>query len=42
MRIWHQSFSDLDRVPLYRTTLARHATAVMPPGEEIVLHGLHF
>jgi len=40
MRIWHQSFSDLDRVPLYRATLARHADAVMPPGHEVVLHGL--
>jgi allantoin racemase len=40
MRIWHQSFSDLDRVPLYRATLARHAAAVMPPGEEVGLHGL--
>ncbi|MGI4952074.1 MAG: aspartate/glutamate racemase family protein [Janthinobacterium lividum] len=40
MRIWHQSFSDLDRVPLYRATLARHAAAVMPPGDEVVLHGL--
>ena len=40
MRIWHQSFSDLDRVPLYRRTLARHADAVMPPGDCVVLHGL--
>ena len=40
MRIWHQSFSDLDRVPLYRATLARHAAAVMPPGDQVVLHGL--
>ena len=40
MRIWHQSFSDLDRVPLYRATLARHAAAVMPPGDSVVLHGL--
>jgi Asp/Glu/hydantoin racemase len=34
MRIWHQSFSDLDRVPVYRTTLARHAAQV------VELHGL--
>lgn len=40
MRIWHQSFSDLDRVPLYSATLERHAAAVMAPGEEVVLHGL--
>ena len=40
MRIWHQSFSDLDRAPLYRATLARHAAAVLPPGDAVVLHGL--
>jgi allantoin racemase len=40
MRIWHQSFSDLDRVPLYRTTLARHAAAVLPEGDTVTLHGL--
>ena len=40
MRIWHQSFSDLDRVPIYRATLARHAAQVMPPGNAVVLHGL--
>jgi allantoin racemase len=40
MRIWHQSFSDLDRAPLYRATLARHAAAVLPPGDKVVLHGL--
>ncbi len=40
MRIWHQSFSDLDRAPVYRATLARHAEAVMPAGDSVVLHGL--
>ncbi len=40
MRIWHQSFSDLDRAPVYRATLARHAGAVMPAGDSVVLHGL--
>jgi len=40
MRIWHQSFSDLDRAPVYRATLARHAETVMPAGDEVVLHGL--
>lgn len=40
MRIWHQSFSDLDRVPIYRATLARHAAQIMPPGDTVVLHGL--
>ena len=40
MRIWHQSFSDLDLVPVYRTTLQRHAAEVMPPGKSVTLHGL--
>jgi Asp/Glu/hydantoin racemase len=40
MRIWHQSFSDLDRVPVYRATLARHAAAVMSADDSVVLHGL--
>ena len=40
MRIWHQSFSDLDLAPVYRATLARHAAAVLPPGDSVVLHGL--
>ena len=40
MRIWHQSFSDLDLVPVYRATLQRHAAEVMPPGESVTLHGL--
>ena len=40
MKIWHQSFSDLDRAPVYRATLARHAAQVMPPGTTVALHGL--
>ena len=40
MRIWHQSFSDLDRAPVYRATLARHAQAVLPPEDTVTLHGL--
>lgn len=40
MRIWHQSFSDLDRVPIYRATLAQHAARVMPAGDTVTLHGL--
>ncbi|MBV1796497.1 aspartate/glutamate racemase family protein [Siccirubricoccus sp. G192] len=40
MRIWHQSFSDLDRVPLYRTTLQRHAADVLPSDTTVTLHGL--
>jgi allantoin racemase len=40
VRIWHQSFSDLDIVPVYRATLRRHADAVMPPGDGVEVHGL--
>jgi allantoin racemase len=40
MRIWHQSFSDLDKVPLYRATLQRHAAEVLDPGCSVTLHGL--
>jgi allantoin racemase len=40
LRIWHQSFTDLDVFPLYRRTLEEHAAKVTSPGVEIVVHGL--
>jgi allantoin racemase len=40
MRIWHQSFTDLDAFPLYRDTLAAHAASVMQQRAEVVVHGL--
>lgn len=40
MRIWHQSFSDLDRAPVYRQTLAAHARQVLEPGIDVRVHGL--
>ena len=40
MRIWHQSFSDLDRAPVYRETLAAHARKVLQPGVTVRVHGL--
>ena len=40
MRIWHQSFTDLDRVPIYRATLTAHAQRVADPGVAIRVHGL--
>ena len=40
MRIWHQSFTDLTRVPDYRDTLRRHAAAVLEPDVEVTVHGL--
>jgi allantoin racemase len=40
MRIWHQSFTDLDRVPLYRKTLIEHGRRSVDAGIEVVIHGL--
>ena len=40
MRIWHQSFTDLDKVPLYRRTLVDHAARVVDPGTAVAVHGL--
>ncbi|MYZ46248.1 aspartate/glutamate racemase family protein [Propylenella binzhouense] len=40
MRIWHQSFTDLDRVPLYRRTLEAHGAAVLDAGDTVAVHGL--
>ena len=40
MRIWHQSFTDLTVMPLYRKTLAAHAIAVMAGEATVVVHGL--
>jgi Asp/Glu/hydantoin racemase len=40
MRIWHQSFTDLDAFPLYRDTLAAHAVRVMGGRAEVTVHGL--
>ncbi|MEZ5817586.1 MAG: aspartate/glutamate racemase family protein [Hyphomicrobiaceae bacterium] len=40
MRIWHQSFTDLDKVPLYRRTLVDHAARVVDAGNSVTVHGL--
>lgn len=40
MRIWHQSFTDLDAFPLYRDTLATHAAKVMQGRAQVAVHGL--
>jgi allantoin racemase len=40
MRIWHQSFTDLEKFPRYRHTLAEHAAQVMRGRGEVVVHGL--
>lgn len=40
MRIWHQSFTDLTVMPLYRKTLEEHARAVMGNEAAVSVHGL--
>lgn len=40
MRIWHQSFTDLDKVPIYRRTLVEHASGVADTGATVTIHGL--
>ncbi|MGH8764384.1 MAG: aspartate/glutamate racemase family protein [Burkholderiales bacterium] len=40
MRIWHQSFTDLTVMPLYRKTIAEHAVAVMGGEATVRVHGL--
>jgi allantoin racemase len=40
MKIWHQSFTDLDTFPRYAETLQRHAQSVVPDGVTVDVHGL--
>lgn len=40
MRIWHQSFTDLTVMPLYRKTLDEHARSVMGEEAAVKVHGL--
>lgn len=40
MKIWHQSFTDLDVFPQYRQTLQAHADTVMAGQAQVVVHGL--
>jgi Asp/Glu/hydantoin racemase len=40
LKIWHQSFTDLDAFPLYRDTLRAHGRAVMGEEASVVVHGL--
>ena len=40
MRIWHRGFTDLTVMPLYRKTLAEHASAVMGNDAAVTVHGL--
>ncbi len=40
MKIWHQSFTDLNEFPLYRETLQSHTDVVASSGVSVVVHGL--
>lgn len=40
IRIWHQSYTDLTRLPGYARMLAEHAATVCEPETAVVLHGL--
>jgi len=41
IRIWHQSYTDLTKLPGYRFMLAEHARAICGPDTVVDLHGLH-
>ncbi len=40
MRIWHQSFTDLSRMPLYQRTLEAHAAKIVSAETTVAVHGL--
>ncbi|MDX2158510.1 MAG: aspartate/glutamate racemase family protein [Hyphomicrobiaceae bacterium] len=39
MRIWHQSFTELARLPAYADAMKAHAAKVLRPDTEVVWHG---
>lgn len=41
MKIWHQSFTTLARVPEYNEKLRVHIRKVVRPDTEVVVHGTH-
>jgi Asp/Glu/hydantoin racemase len=40
VRLWHQSRTELDRLPGYRRLLAEHFSRIGEPGTEVILHGM--
>jgi Asp/Glu/hydantoin racemase len=40
MRLWHQSFAQLEKMPEYRSALEQHLKKVAAPGTEIDMHGM--
>jgi allantoin racemase len=41
MRIYHQSFTVLEKLPPYAEAMAAHFRKVAAPGTEVVMHGMH-
>jgi len=41
MKIWHQSFTTLARVPEYNEQLRAHIRRIVRPDTEVVVHGTH-
>lgn len=41
IRLWHQSFTELGRLPGYPEALLKHMQSVAGPDTAIVLHGMH-
>lgn len=41
MRIWHQSFTVLEKLPAYADALAAHFRRVARPDTDVVMHGMH-
>jgi len=39
MKIWHQSFTVLSDLPVYRDLIEARIRKVVRPGTEVVLHG---
>lgn len=40
MKIWHQSFTNLDDLPAYSKAIETHVRKVVRPDTEVVLHGV--
>ncbi len=40
MKIWHQSMTDLTKLPTYRRNMSEHAAKVLGSGHEVVIKGM--
>jgi allantoin racemase len=40
MKIWHQSMTDLSRLPAYRRNMTEHAAKVLGPEHQVVIKGM--